>query len=92
MKCVKWSVIISDGTLSPVNEKWSLENGTKLERLKKKEITMCNTAVGRLEARKEKGLTAVLGKSRRVEMDGWKAMINFMDDAEAGDNGEEGAA
>ena len=61
--------------MSPVNEKWSPENGAKLERLRKKDIMMGDMAVRPLETRKKKELTAVLGKSNMAERDGWKARL-----------------
>ena len=84
-------------TLPPVNEKWSPENEGELEQLRKKNITMGDTAYERLLlARKKKELRAALGKSNKAEMVEWKVRIDLMDAAKAGeaggDDGEEGAA
>ena len=91
-KIAKWRAIVAAGTLPPVNEEWSPENQAELERLRKKDITMGDTSYGRLVALKKKELTAALGKSNRAERVEWRARIDLMDAAEAGEDGEEGAA
>ena len=91
-KIAKWRAIVAAGTLPPVNEKWIPENEVKLERLRKKDITMGFTAHGRLLAQKKKVLKASLGKSNNTKRVEWKMRIDLMDSAKAGEDGEEGAA
>ena len=88
----KWRAIIAAGTLPPVNEKWSPGNEAKLERLRKKGVTMGDTEYGRLLAQKKKEITAALGKSNKAEMVEWKVKIDLIDAAKAGEDGEERAA
>ena len=66
-KIAKWRAIVADGTLPPVNEEWIPENEAKLERLRKKDIKMDDTAYGRLLAGRKKELIAELGKSTKAE-------------------------
>ena len=54
------------------------------------------TSYGLIVALKKKELTSALGKSNKAERNEWRARIDFMDAAAAGeaggDDGEEGAA
>ena len=91
-KLAKWSAIVAAGTPAPATDKWTLENEAELERLRRKDIKMGDTAYGRLLAQKKKELTAALGKSTKEERAEWRRRIDAMDASEEADDGEVGVA
>ena len=64
-KLIKWNKIVAEGNQPPLLESWTTDNEAEIERLKKKDINMGDTAYGRMVALKKKELTAALGKSTK---------------------------
>ena len=62
---IKWNTIVAEGTQPPLLESWTTENEAELERLKKKDVKIRDTAYVRQVALKKKELTAALGKSTK---------------------------
>ena len=87
-KLIKWNTIFAEGTQPHLLESWTNENEAEIERLKKKDIKMGDTAYGRLVALKKKELTAALGKSTNKERDKWRVKTDLMDAKLAGDDRE----
>ena len=76
---IKWNTIVAEGNQLPLLESWTTDNEAELERLKKKDVQMGDTAYGRLVASKKKELTVALGKSTKKERDEWRAKLDLMD-------------
>ena len=77
-KLIKWNTIVAEGTQPPLLESWTTDNEAGLERLKKKDIKMGDTAYGQLVALKKKELTAALGKSTKKERGECTCMYTHM--------------
>ena len=87
-KLIKWNTIVAEGNQPPLLESWTTENEADIERLKKKDIKMGDTAYSRMVALKKKELTGALGKSTKKERDEWRVKIDLIDASLVGNNRE----
>ena len=95
-KMAKWAKIVDEKATPPVHEKWTPENESKLEQLKKKDIKIGDTAYGRLVAGKKRELDAASAYYDKSERAGMRAKFDLMDAEEAiaseEQDGEQGSA
>jgi hypothetical protein len=81
-KLIRWRRIWEEKVEPPTFVRWTLEDESKLTALKKMEIDMSETAVGRLEERKKREAHLAVKKMDREERDQLKNTILEMEDAD----------
>ena len=91
-KVASWTKIVADNTPPPSYEKWTPENEAELEQLKTMDISMGDTAFGRLLGVRKRELHAAVDHYDRGERAELKRKLDIMDANEETQDGEEGAA
>jgi hypothetical protein len=85
-KVRKWTKIVEDNTPPPVFDKWMDGDEAELQRWKKKDIKMGDTALGRLVATKKRQLDAAADHCNRSERDKLRAKLDLMDAFESAED------
>ena len=85
---IKCNTIVPEGNQPPLLESWTTEKETALERLKKKDIKIGDTAYGQLVVLNKKEMTVALGKITKKERDEWRAKIDLMEESLVGNDGK----
>ena len=91
-KVASWTNIVADRTSPPSYEKWTPEEEAELEQPKTMDISMGDTAFGRLLGVRKRELHAAVAhydKDERIEL---KRNLDMMDTNEDTRDGEEGSA
>ena len=91
VKVAKWTAIVVGNVQPPSYEKWTVEREAGLVKLRKKDITIGDTAFGRHVAGKKRELSASVKHHDRAERAALRAELDGLDAvADATQTGEDG--